>query len=267
MSCVIVPLNKAIDRGRMPGVDRSEHERLSKRFNQAKELFEGVLNRKGPWLRNRNIPNHYSDRQTVADLEASLRILAEIRESLRHKSQPDEWLLHVAGTHWQNALALFLLKRYDEAASEDDAMLALIPQVPKHMWTAGQDQLYQSNYYFRRGELAMARGEGEQAIACFQESRRIDIKQGNDDGIRKCNEYLQALGSPPTGEGELKGDLRRLLVRSIAFLTFGFGSALIAGHLTGINVWTAAGPKAVPLFVFSAAAAVLADRLIQRVWR
>lgn len=250
------------EEGRVASVNRSEHEQLSRRFGEAVEIYEDVVVRKGPWLRNLGVPQHYSDPRTIADLERSLRILTEIREILEDKPDADEWLLHMAGIHWQSALALFLLERYDEAESENDSMWELIPRVPIRMWGRGQMQDYQSNYYFLSGELAVARSDSEHAIAQFEMSKQIDLKHGNYEGVRKCDQYLRALGKLPSAT-----NIPRVLTGKAVFLLVGFGTLLGLGRWTGMDVWKPTGARGVLLFVVSAVAGVIADRLLQRSWR
>lgn len=244
----------------MAGVDPSEHERLSQRFNEAKQLYEGVILRKGPWFENRNRPDYYSDQQRVSELETSLHILDELQETLRRKPEPNEWLLHLAGVHWQRALALFMLSRYDQAAAANAEMQALIPHVPPHMWNQGQDEVFWSNYHFLEGELAIASGNNARAIQSFEQSREIDARLGDHEALIKCDYYLKTLGALPPR----RVDLKKFIIGKAAFLIIASGSLAILGQWTGVNVWRPSGVKGLGLLAVSILSGILADRIVQR---
>lgn len=68
---------------------------------------------------------------------------------------------------------------------------------------------------------------------------------------------------PMASEEMNRNVLRRYLPGKIAFLIVGFGSLIMLGKWTGIDVWKQS-PKGFALFIVSAAAAVIADRVVTR---
>jgi hypothetical protein len=60
--------------------------------------------------------------------------------------------------------------------------------------------------------------------------------------------------------------LKRLIAGRAAFLVVAFGSLLLMGEWTGVDVWKPSGLKGIGLFVVCGAAGILANRIIQRRW-
>lgn len=241
-------------------------------FAAARRLYENVVKRKGPWADHRNTSDHYSDQQTIADLESSVRILGEIGGTLSHKPDRTEWLLHIAGVHWQMAQALLYLGRYKEAGDENWVASCLIPQVPSYLWAGPpQKQEYLSRYHFLQGEIALAESNTESAIMNFSTSRGIDEAIGDFEGVRKCDYYLRQLGvspskpsAPPT---QSRYSIRMGIVMGrTAFLIVAFSTLILLGKKTGIDVWKPSGSKGITLLVISIVAGVLTDRLVRALW-
>ena len=243
----------------MADINLSEHNRLSQQFNEAKQLYERMVLRKGHWFKNRDRAGYYSDHQTIADLETSLHILDELQETLNRKPDRNEWLLHIAGVHWQRALALFYLGKYEEAASENAEMKKLIPIVPSYLWRPNQEEEYWSDYYFLEGELALVKGNTQHAIQSFKQSREIDIRLRNAEGVFKCNYYLRILGALPPKRPNLK----KFFLGKGAFLIVAFGSLVLLSKWVGIDVWKPSGAKGIGLLIFNIFVGVLADRIVR----
>jgi len=69
-------------------------------------------------------------------------------------------------------------------------------------------------------------------------------------------------GVPPERVDPKK--LKELIAGKSAFVIVSFGSLLLLGRWTGVNVWKPSGLKGIGLFAVCAAAGILADRIIQR---
>ena len=247
----------------IPGAP-SVHER----FEDAKLRYESVIREKGTWFDNWSDPSVYKDAATEETLLIARVLLVGIENELRHIANPDSWLLHLAGVHWQSGLIELLNGDFERASRENSAMREIIPTIPRHLWRRHQQSEYESNAAFLDGEIALGRGEREFAISQFKQSLAIDESIGNRDGAARCSRYLTALGANPERTVLQPQPTARLSVGfffgKTAFLVVAFGTLWGLGQIIDIDVWHPVDLRGLGLVVVSIVAGVVADRLTRR---
>jgi len=165
--------------------ERTERAMMAAKFEKAKLDYERVMRDKGYWFEHRSDPHRYSDAFSAMLLDEGRSTLEDLQVQLEAKQEVREWAKYLTGLYWQLASIYCVLSEYSRARTLLDEMQVSMGSCPADQWQAREKDEYASKLLYLRGELLYVAGANAEAKQCFVESRLIDQRTGNTDGIGK----------------------------------------------------------------------------------